>query len=82
MYDPCIVILLVFRVPVAMSVSLRLYICTNTAWHVMRVFAITRSPKCLRSVFCLSQAAVALFGAHPILHYLAIHIIGRIARYG
>ena len=44
------------------------YICTNTAWHVMRVIAITQSPKCLRSVFCLSQAAVALFGAHPILH--------------
>ena len=35
MYDPCIVILLVFCVPVAMSVSLRPYICTNTAWNVI-----------------------------------------------
>ena len=79
MYDPCIVILLVFRVPVAMSVSLRPYIWTNTAWNVH----CHNSPKSLRGVL-LSQAScatVVLFGAHPILHSLAIHIIGRIARY-
>ena len=28
-----------------------------------------------------SCATVALFDAHPILHSLAIHLIGRIARY-
>ena len=68
------------RVLVAMSVCLRLHICTSN-WHVhvMRAIAVTHQKICALC-FCYPKRSVPLLCSYPILHSLVAHVIGRIAR--